>query len=464
MKLVVASIAALLTFAAPGVALARTGGEPGSIGLDPRFGDSGTALMPVADDGDPPSGSGASFAAARDIRGGFVLGGRVAFRGGSLVRFGANGGFDRSFGKGGFTAPEGARASTVGALAVDVFGGFIASSLPRPTPFLPQRLALTRYTSVGDLDPSFGGTGVASVEVPAEVGNMAEGIRGKARSIAIDDRDRITVAWVKTNRASSRRGTGFVIARFDRFGMPDERFGRGGLFTAQLPHTTPFKLAYAGTDATGERVIIVATTFLSVGGSRRHEVRIFEVTRLLLDGTPDPSFGRGDGVVRTIVGPRGTTATVAALDSKGRLVIGGVNERGFGFTRLLRDGRLDPNFNSDGGVAIPASRRLGAPDLRAIAIDSRDRIVVSGRAAISGVNDDDFFGLRLRTDGKLDRDFGRVGTCVASFPAHQAYSTAATPAGDGDVVLSGVAERPDPDVYPPTVNRDQIVALAKCAG
>lgn len=462
MKLVAASIAALLVLAAP--ALARKGGEPGSVGLDRGFGTDGKALLPVASEGDPASGSGASYAATRDKRGGFVLGGRIVFRGGSLVRFRANGGFDRSFGNHGFTAREGERASTIGAVAVDVFGAFIASSLPRPTPFLPQRLTLTRYLSDGDLDQSFGGTGVASVEVPAEVGNMAEGTRNKSRSIAIDDRDRITVAWVKTNRASARSGTGFVIARFDRFGALDGGFGQGGLFTAKLAHTAPFKLAYAATDPSGERALVVATTFTAGSGPRRQEVKRFEVTRLLLDGTPDPGFGGGDGVVRAVVGRFGTTASVAALDGEGRIVVGGVDGRRFGFARLLPNGSLDRSFGSGGRIAFPAARRLGVPDLRAIAIDSRERVVVSGRAAIGGVNNDDFFALRLRADGRRDGRFGRAGTCVASFRGHQAYSTAATPAGGGDVVLSGVAERPDPDVYPPTANRDQIIALAKCAG
>lgn len=463
MKLVIALIAVLLAIAAP--ALARSGsGEPGSVGLDQSFGEKGTVLMPTRREGSPPAGSGVSYAAAVDGRGGIVLGGRIAFRGGALVRFAPNGAFDRDFGKDGFTAQEGERTSTIGALAVDSVGRFVASSLPRPTAVLPQRLAVTRYRGDGRLDRSFAGTGVASVEVPTEVGSMAEGIRGKSRSIAVDDHGWITVAWVKTARVSTRSGTGFVIARFNDDGTLDESFGQGGFFTATLSHSTPFQLAYAGTDAAGERAIVVATTFAPAGESPRPELKRFEVVRFRLDGTPDPSFGGGDGVVRTVAGRFGTIASVADLDSQGRIVIGGVSGRRFGFARLLPDGSLDESFGSHGRIAIPAGRRLGVPDLRAITIDSRNRIAVSGRAAIGGVNNDDFVALRLRADGQLDRGFGQAGTCIASFRGHQAYSTGVSPVGGGDVVLSGVAERPDPDVYPPTAGRAPIIALAKCAG
>jgi uncharacterized delta-60 repeat protein len=465
MKLVVASIAVLLALAVPALA---AGGEPGSVGLDRSFGDRGTALMPVAGEGAPPAGtpanSGVSYAAAVDGRGRVVLGGRIVFKGGALVRFLRDGTFDRSFGDDGVAAQMGGRASPFGALAVDAAGRLVATSLPRPTAFLPQRLAVARYLSDGRLDRSFAAAGVAQVAVPTEVGNMAEGVRRMARSIAIDDRGRITVAWVKTARTSARNGTGFLIARFDEDGGLDESFGRGGFFTAKLSHSTPFRLAYAGTDAAGRKAIVVATTFAPASKSARREVRRFEVVRLSLDGTLDPSFGGDDGIVQTVVGRFGATAMVAGLDTEGRIVVGGVGHRRFGFARLLADGSLDPSFGSRGRVAIPASRRFGVPDLRALAIDGRDRVVVSGRAALGGVNNDDFGALRLRADGQLDRGFGRAGTCIASFRGHQAYSTAVSPVGDGDVILSGVAERPDPDVYPPTAGRAPIIALAKCAG
>lgn len=448
MKPVVSWIAVLLAVAAP--ALARDGEPAGGarIGLDRSFGDGGTVLSPI--------GNGIPLTAVADQQGRVVLGGSLGHTGGVLVRYLKDGSLDSSFGDGGVAGHEEAPGEAVAALARDSTGRLVASI------GFQQQIIVARFRRDGDLDTSFANGGFATVPIPPEAGDMREGPRYKASSISVDDSGRITVGRVKTSRVSSRGGTGFVLARFRDDGTLDESFGDAGFFMAGLTHATPFQLAHAGTDAAGQKVIVVATTFMPLSEVQRPELKRFEVVRLLPDGNLDPSFGGGDGVVQAAVGRHGTIASVVELDSRQRIVVGGSNGRGFGFLRLRPDGRRDGSFGSRGRVTIRAGSRLASSDLRAIAIDRKDRIVVSGMNEVAGVNNDEFMALRLRGDGRLDRGFGRSGACVASFRRRQAYPTAVTVTADGDAIVSGGAELPRPGVYPPTAERMPSFALARC--
>ena len=82
----------------------------------------------------------------------------------------------------------------------------------------------------------------------------------------------------------------------------------------------------------------------------------FLVVRLLDDGTPDPSFGDGDGIVTGLTG-RTAGANDVALAPGRKIVVGGMVEktdpvlgtvRGFGVLRLTSSGDPDPRFSVDG--------------------------------------------------------------------------------------------------------------------
>ncbi len=79
----------------------------------------------------------------------------------------------------------------------------------------------------------------------------------------------------------------------------------------------------------------------------------FLVVRLLDDGTPDPGFGDGDGIVMGMTG-RNAGANDLALAPGRKIVVGGMVEktdpvlgtvRGFGVMRLTSSGEPDPRFN-----------------------------------------------------------------------------------------------------------------------
>jgi uncharacterized delta-60 repeat protein len=447
----IALAALALVLLAPGSpSAAGSGGQrPIRIGLDRTFGNRGALLAPIVE--------GIPRAAAVDRRKRIVVGGSMLYQEGVLARYLGAGRLDPSFGNGGIAGHQEAPGETISALAIDPSGRVVAGI------GLQQKISVARFLPDGTLDRSFGKGGFTTVLIPPEAGEFGGGEDAKASSVTIDGQGRITVARVKTARTGGRRGTGFVLARFSEDGSLVPTFGDAGLFTATLTHSVPFQLRFAEADPAGGATV-VATTFTSLRAAGAREQKRFEVVRWRPDGELDPGFGGGDGVTQVSVGRYGTSASVAAIDSQQRIVVGGSNRSGYGFARLLPAGTLDKRFGSGGRLVVRARSPLVRSGLRAIAIAADGRIVVSGRATPPGLYNDYFLAFRLSSRGKLDRSFGRGGTCAASFAGRQSYPTALGLIPGGDAVISGPAELPRPGEYLPTASRIPAFALARCDG
>ncbi len=117
-------------------------------------------------------------------------------------------------------------------------------------------------------------------------------------------------------------------------------------------------------------------------------------------------------------------ARALAIDSRGRIVVAGDNSpfRGdFALARLKTDGRLDRTFSGDGY----ATTDLGGSDsASSVAIDSEGRIIVGGNGGI----------VRYEPNGALDPSFG-TGGMVTSGLARAASSLAID--SDGRIVVAG---------------------------
>ena len=152
---------------------------------------------------------------------------------------------------------------------------------------------------------------------------------------------------------------------------------------------------------------------------------------------PDPTFGNGRGWVTTRI--PGTTALAygAAVLQRGRIVIAGQASTAAGnsqivVARYLRNGRLDRSFGvrgvfksalprSDGPFVATAIRRQG----------STGKLLVAG-----GYGQDAMLLLRLRSNGRLDRRFGRRGTGRVTVPAGGSAQSLTIQRG-GKILLGG---------------------------
>jgi uncharacterized delta-60 repeat protein len=242
----------------------------------------------------------------------------------------------------------------------------------------------------GDLDHSFGGSGVVSTRV--------DGMKAYAASVAIDRSNRIVAA-------GSTSQSGFLFARYKPNGGLDPSFSGDGMSSVALRGVNdPVSVAIDK----GGAVTVSGTRCLRVGDCG------FSLARLTAGGELDQGFGDG-GKVMIRFGSVGEGETSLAIDSRGRAVLAGTTCRGphgkvhcdFSLMRLKQNGELDPSFGKDGRVAtnIAPQDRKAFVELNAMAIDSRGRIIAAGdrsrpeRVAL----------VRYQKDGQLDRSFGHHG-------------------------------------------------------
>ncbi len=158
----------------------------------------------------------------------------------------------------------------------------------------------------------------------------------------------------------------------------------------------------------GARIVGVSAAIISIAAG----VNLGSGSPAHASGTLDPTFGT-DGVTTVRFSSTfNSFASGIALDSKQRIVTTGWT-REFPSTvsvvRLSSSGQPDTTFGTGGQTRITVSdqgRRFGVT-AAAVAIDSRDRIVIAGttdgmqaRLAV----------IRINRDGKLDRSFGPAGT------------------------------------------------------
>ncbi|MCB9377898.1 MAG: hypothetical protein H6511_03950 [Holophagales bacterium] len=104
-------------------------------------------------------------------------------------------------------------------------------------------------------------------------------------------------------------------------------------------------------------------------------------------------------------------ATAVAVDSLGRIVVGGTVDSGPGnkewaFLRLHSNLAPDVTFGTDGKLILPVD---GAAELRDLLVQPDDKIVAVGKRDFG---DDQTLVVRLDTDGSLDTTFGTLGATI----------------------------------------------------
>ncbi len=246
--------------------------------------------------------------------------------------------------------------------------------------------------AAGGPDGSFGIDGKVSTPIGPGDAN--------ARAVAIDSLGRIVVAGY----ASDGTDVDFTVVRYNADGTLDTAFDGDGKVTTPIGAGGDICTSVA-VDSVG-RIVASGHSFNGVDFD-------FAVVRYNPDGSLDNTFAT-DGIVTTSFGFRDDVGNSAALDSTGRIVVGGHAFNGsnydFAVARYNVDGTLDTTFDGDGRAttAIYGSDDFGY----ALAVDSTDRIIVAG-SSFNG-NDHDSSIARFNVDGSLDSTFDGDGK--ASIP------------------------------------------------
>lgn len=152
------------------------------------------------------------------------------------------------------------------------------------------------------------------------------------------------------------------------------------------------------------RILVAGSTEASTG---------FTIARLLPNGSPDPSWGGGDGVVTTPLGEFAASFDVA-VQPNGKVVAvgqaaGEKKESDFAIVRYLSNGELDPSFGEGGIVILPVGT-LG-DQARSVAIGPGGRIAAVGIAELPSFRDAVGVAV-LESDGTPEAAFAGDGTTV----------------------------------------------------
>jgi uncharacterized delta-60 repeat protein len=265
----------------------------------------------------------------------------------------------------------------------------------------------------GELDPSFGG-GTGSVAT--FYGHV------NASAVAIQPDGKIVVV-------GSNSANGMLLSRYNQNGSLDTSFGGGdGQVTAAAAGTAIYL------EPNGK--ILVGGTEEQQGG-QWHAV----VSRFNGNGSIDTTYGGGTGVVRTNFGTHEDRPYIATFGPDGKLYLAGakLGEAPGGFpteevdlAAYNSDGSLDTAFDGSAGIIRTSFDGGGDSSAFAVAVES------NGKVLIGGVNTANYALARYDTNGSLDPTFGNGGEVTTSPGGSNGgviYTLALQP--DGKIVAAG---------------------------
>jgi uncharacterized delta-60 repeat protein len=231
-----------------------------------------------------------------------------------------------------------------------------------------SRMAVARFLPSGLLDTSFGSGGLVKLDA-------APGALERAEAVAVDAAGRIVVAgW---SYDGPNRDVTLLRLRAD--GSLDAGFGNFGGGIRYFGSADVDEYATAMTIDRYGRIVAAAET-----------PDDFLVVRFRADGTPDLSFGPGNNAFAWVQGKLSPYYVLdqglrgIAVDSNGRILV--VVDRSYldgtsssTLLRLMPDGRaLDPREIAPGYDLGTYSHTFNGGAVSAMAVDSRDRVVVAG--------------------------------------------------------------------------------------
>ena len=313
----------------------------------------------------------------------------------TVLRYGADGSLDTSFGDSGKVTTAVAKESNAESVAMQSDGKIVVAG----NAFIDGKnnnFGVARYNTNGKLDSSFNETGKAIADF---------GAHDLPRSVAVHGDGRIVVAGYTTDESKKQ----CALACFKPNGSLDTSFNGNGKVITNFGGDGDAEGQGVAAQSDGKTVVV---GYATVGG-----VQQFAVERYKTDGALDTSFG-GAGRVLTAVGISGSNATGVALQKDGKIVVVGyaVNNSGriydFACLRYNADGNLDQSFGDHGKVTTD----VGDGKASSLAVQD-NKIIVAGSAYDGEI--DEFAVVRYNPSGELDTSFNTAGivlTAVGSKP------------------------------------------------
>jgi uncharacterized delta-60 repeat protein len=390
--------------------------------LDPSFGTGGQVIVHNLSSNDRAN----AVLVRPDGR--ILLGGVLDYNFG-LAQLLADGSLDTTFGANGLVAtplsadPDDVSVATAMVLQPDgkvILAGILINII------FPMKYdyALARYTTTGDLDPTFGTGGVVITDF---------GVAIETPQAAVLQPDGKLV--VAGNCGSDYGGTDSctpVLARYNPNGSLDTSFGQAGkvIFTRS---TWAAEMALA---LQPDGKILAAGSLRNDYPSTPEEDFDVMLFRLDPDGSYDTAFG-ANGLVSTDFETMYDIAYALALQPDGKIVLAGTRVVDVGAMILARynsNGSPDASFGSGGKVLLPQDGE--DESATALVLQPDGKILVGGSIYPSATAMSDFLLARFTPAGSPDASFGTAGRVTTDFGGiEEAFSLALQP--DGRILLVG---------------------------
>ncbi len=312
----------------------------------------------------------------------------------------------------------------VGGVAVQPDGKIVVGVQLGSTQPGISSLGVARFTPQGELDPSFSGDGITTLDSSQTFSGLA------VNALALGPDGKIVV--VGSASIDARR---FVLAaRFTPDGQPS--MGSSG-FRFDSPETDRNSDAKEVIVAPDGSFIVAGVTQVGTSTSRGF------VSRYLVDGTKDTAFGQAghviidfsDNINDDIIS---ATVTALALQPDGKIMVAGRARHAsdvfdsMAVARLLPDGSRDKSFSGDGSLLLEGQTSAD------ILLEPNGRIVVAGTT--SDRDEEDFVVTRFEPDGKFDLSFGNEGRRITDFGITNDLVSTLLRASNGRLILVGSSD------------------------
>ena len=269
-------------------------------------------------------------------------------------------------------------------------------------------IPIVSYAQPGALDNSFGLAG----KLITSLGSFGD----EVNAVAIQSDNKIVYGGLTR---SSFTFSDFALVRCNFNGTLDTTFGEGGKVITSIENRSK-----------GNSIAIQSNGKILMGGSSDWYINL---VRYNSDGTLDTAFGTDGKVITDISGYYSEKCKSVAIQSDGKILIGGYAQQNsndlshFILLRYNNDGTLDSTFGT-GGIVIGSAGKGNS-----MAIQSDGKILLGGSSDFS------FALLRYNADGTLDGTFGLGGEVITAVGSSgEAYSLSIQ--NDTKIVLGGYAD------------------------
>jgi uncharacterized delta-60 repeat protein len=333
-----------------------------------------------------------------------------------VARYNEDGSLDMTFGEKGFLVNLDLESG--GRVALQSDGKILVGGTKRfeSFPSYSDTPTLTRYNSDGTLDSSFGGGNVV-------IAGAGMGI-AYPTGLAVQSDGKIVM--VGGSYPWSRLGTtasGGWMVRYLPNGTPDTSFGTGGIRNLTMTDQT----TCAGLAIQPDGKLLLSVYASTAAGTPPPKSMLW---RLNADGTSDPTWGGGDGIVDVPAAPFLNSIKYLNVMLDGRVV-------------AISDFRAIFRFNPDGSLDTSLDGD-GVRELTGItAVNTDLTVTASGKIMITGPSpggSQKFSIYRFQADGAIETGFGNNGVLIVDpiiSPSENSFSLSSVFDTQGRLVIGG---------------------------